>query len=155
MENGKKTVESRAYWQAIIELAREGHEVSVPIVGESMNPMISSGRDCAVVAKLEREPKLLDVVLYTRPDGSYILHRVCAKRKNVLYIAGDFESRLEKVPREKVLLYASAFIRKGKRLSCGGFKWKAFSAVWLLLFPLRIPIINLFFGIKKLFTKKH
>ena len=59
-------------------------------VGDSMLPLLRERRDLLIIEK--RSPgrmKKYDIVLYRRPSGKHILHRVLKVRKSDYVIAGD------------------------------------------------------------------
>lgn len=61
------------------------------IKGDSMLPLLREGSDAAVIRAKSRDErcKKWDVVLYRRPSGQYVLHRVLRARGNRYYICGD------------------------------------------------------------------
>lgn len=73
--------------------------------GNSMRPTIIPGRDSVSIVRLEGDASLYDILLYQRPDGSYVLHRVAAVEKDGTYtMCGDYQVVLEKgVRREDVV----------------------------------------------------
>ena len=59
-------------------------------VGDSMLPLLREHRDLLIIEKRpEGRCKKFDIVLYRRPSGKHILHRIIKVRKDEYIIAGD------------------------------------------------------------------
>lgn len=126
----------------LVPLIREcvscGKEVKMRVTGVSMTPTLINRRDCVVLAKADKIKKY-DIVLHRRESGQYILHRVIAKKGDVLTIAGDFEIEKEyPVYTSQIIARAVAFERKGRLCSCKNPLYKLYSAVWTAIFPYRL-----------------
>ena len=72
-------------------------------VGDSMEPILHNRESTVQITAGNKDLRKYDVVLYKRPAGTYVLHRIRRIRGNMLYICGDNRVGLEKVPREWVL----------------------------------------------------
>ena len=135
----ERILPTNEYLDTAVELLRQGAgEVALPIKGRSMRPFLWEG-DTAYLRLPERAPKRGDVLLYLRPDGRYILHRV---RKvyadGHLDMIGDGHLLTEKgLPGECVRAVAFAATRKGKRITEKSFCWRFFRGPWLWMVPLR------------------
>ena len=60
------------------ELLAEGKTVTFGPKGTSMMPMIRQNIDTVVLAPLPKKLKKLDLPLYQRDNGQYVLHRIVA-----------------------------------------------------------------------------
>ena len=110
--------------------------------GVSMRPMLRGGRDYFTVrAKDGQRCRRGDVVLYRRPPGEYVLHRIIKVRPDGYVILGDNCEQLEPGIRdEDVLGVLTDFVRKDRahRVTDPGYKLYAF--LWLHTASLRIII---------------
>lgn len=108
-------------------------------VGVSMLPMLKQGRDLFVVRK--KSPgrcKKYDVVLYRRPSGQYVLHRVVGVRKQDYVILGDNCMRKEYgITDEDIIGVLTAFVRKGKRYTTEDIRYRIYTRVWYCIYPIR------------------
>ena len=77
-------------WKSTFEevLARDGRLV-YSNVGDSMWPLIRQGRDLLVIEPARGRLKRLDVPLYKRDNGQYVLHRILAVNPDSYVICGD------------------------------------------------------------------
>ena len=84
------------------QLAKEGSWL-FQTVGDSMEPLLHNRESTVQIASGNQDLRRYDVVLYKRPAGTYVLHRIRRIRGDRLYICGDNRVGLEKIPREWVL----------------------------------------------------
>ena len=85
-----KKVDTAEYMGMLRELIGQGHRVSVRVAGNSMSPFLKHGRDTVFFTAPDSEIKKGDIVFYTRPNGQYIMHRVCRVNPDgSLDISGD------------------------------------------------------------------
>lgn len=134
-----KTVDTKEYLDAVCGLLREGHrEVSVPVAGGSMSPLLHHG-DTVYLDPVETLPKKGDIVLFTRPSGQYILHRVVKVNDDGSYIMlGDAQTQRERIESAASIhgIVVSA-LHKGKLLTPRSFRWRIFATAWQWVVPLR------------------
>lgn len=117
--------------------SKEG-EFSLVATGTSMLPMLRGGRDVAILARPPRRLKKYDVALYRRADGSFVLHRVIAVRKDGYVLCGDNQVVAERgIAQEQVLAVLTAFLRDGVRISCSDPRYRRYAAVRTALRPVR------------------
>lgn len=90
------------------ELERQGHSF-FQTVGDSMEPLLHNRKSTVVIEKISNPPRKYDVVLYRRPAGEYVLHRVVKVRSNHYLICGDNRIYRERVPREWILGIMTGF----------------------------------------------
>lgn len=122
----------------------KGGEVKLPVKGISMYPLICSGRDYVIISKTDTVGKY-DIVLYTREDGSYILHRIVGSNKHGYKLAGDLETEKELgVSEESILAKVHTVIRGKRVISADSFWYKVYSRLWVWLMPLRPCMIWLY-----------
>lgn len=70
------------------QVIAERGELIYTNVGDSMYPLIQP-RDLLVIKKADRPLRRLDIPLYKRDSGQYVLHRIVQKRKNEYVMCGD------------------------------------------------------------------
>ena len=71
------------------ELERSGRIIYTN-VGDSMMPLLREGRDLMIIEKRPQgRCKKYDAVLYKRPNGRYVMHRILKVRKDDYVICGD------------------------------------------------------------------
>lgn len=108
--------------------------------GVSMNPMLKQGRDLITVRKKTDERcRKYDVVLYRRPSGQYVLHRIVEVRDEDYVILGDnCISKEYGITDEDIIGVLTAFVRKGKTISVHDRGYWAYCHIWVGSYPLRI-----------------
>lgn len=111
-----RQVDTAEYLSEIIEILRQGREVSIPVKGNSMAPFLRERRDAVLLGLFSRKPNKGDVVLYRRSNGQYVLHRIFRRDKNQqYYMEGDAQNWVEgPIEREQIKALAVKFRRKGK-----------------------------------------
>ena len=129
-------------WPMMEDSFRQGLTVTLGVTGNSMLPLFRHGRDSVILSPCNPEAlKRGAVPLYRRPDGQFILHRILRVKKDTYTLAGDAQTELETgLPKTCVLAVMTGFIRKGKTVSCRHPLYRLYSAVWMLVRPLR-PLI--------------
>ncbi len=141
------SLDTKTFLDTVCELLQQGStRVTVPVAGSSMVPFLHSGD----TVHLDAVPETLhrgDVILYMRPNGDYVLHRICKLCPDgSLLVAGDAQKRLEILPdRSCVFAIAVSARHKGKIITPSSFHWRFYRRVWLWLRPIR----PLFLGLKR------
>lgn len=113
--------------------------------GRSMMPLLREGVDLIVVDRKGSDRlSLMDVPLYKRSDGKYILHRVMWVRKNDYVICGDNQHYLERgITDDDILGVMTAVIRGGKRIECSSLRMRAYSFLQWICYPARAVVFYL------------
>ena len=88
-------LDTRQYVNLLLELMRPDRPVSLAVWGSSMAPFLIHGRDAVLLAPVNRPLKPGDVALFERPNGQYVLHRVCRTAPEGLYFMGDGQQQQE------------------------------------------------------------
>lgn len=133
----------------IEELLLKGKAVQLKPIGSSMCPLITPGRDEAVIAPIEdRRIKRGDVVLYRREGSVLVLHRIWKCKKGGYYMVGDNQTEIEgPLDREQIKGIMVALIRKGKHISTCNLWYRFCSGLWLWLRPFRPVVSRLVWGV--------
>ncbi len=127
------------------EYLRENGTLTYTFSGVSMMPMLKQGRDLFTVREKTAERcQKYDVVLYRRPPGHYVLHRVVEVRENDYVILGDNCFAKEYGIRdEDILGVMTEFVRKGRTISVKDRGYRFYAHFWYALYPLRRMIIKI------------
>lgn len=112
--------------------------------GDSMMPLLREGRDLMVI---ERRPeglcKRYDAVLYKRPNGKYVMHRILKVRKDGYVICGDNRCKREfGVPDDWVIGILTAVIRDGKTIPVTDRRYRLYVHLRCDLFWIRVFLIR-------------
>jgi hypothetical protein len=139
-----KMVDTKEYLDVICQLLEEGHRnVPVTVAGSSMSPFLHHG-DTVYLNPVTQPPKQGDVVLYTRPTGQYVLHRIVKVNADGSFIMlGDVQTDREwiKGP-DAVHGVVVKALHQGKVLTCRSLRWRFFEKVWLHMVPLRPAVMT-------------
>ena len=140
-----RVLDTQEYLDAVCELLRQGEtSVAVPVAGGSMIPFLHHGD--TVYLDLPKFPvKKGQILLYTRSNGQYILHRVIQPNADgSLWMAGDAQQQLEYLPNTDCVhgLVTSAK-HKGKENTPGQLRWWLYSHPWRWLLRYRYRLIHL------------
>lgn len=95
--------------------------------GDSMMPLLRQHRDIMVIKKITDPLKKYDAVLFKRPSGAYVLHRIIKVCGLGQYrIAGDNRFYSEIVPEEWIIGILSEVIKDGKHISVESKEYRAY-----------------------------
>ena len=118
-------------------LSREGSTVTVPISGNSMCPFLHPG-ELVFLSLPEKKLEVGDVVLFNRPNGDYILHRIVSIRKDGIYMTlGDNQTLPEPVPPQAIRAVTYCVRRQKRLVKKGSLEWWFFAHPWRLWAGLR------------------
>ena len=126
------------------ELQRSGHLIYTN-VGDSMMPMLRQKRDLLIIEPRPRgRCRRYDVVLYQRPSGQYVLHRIMKVRKKDYVLCGD--NRMIKeygVQEDWIFGILTGFVRDGTRISVTDWRYRCYVHLWCDFFWIRAGVIYL------------
>lgn len=106
--------------------------------GVSMLPLLRQHKDLFTIEKKQGRYEKFDVVLYKRPSGAYVLHRVVEVRKKDYVIMGDNCINKEYgILEEDILGIMTSFVRNGKEYPVSHKGYRLYAVVWYFLYPLR------------------
>jgi hypothetical protein len=137
--------------EQVEELKKHGNYVSVPR-GISMRPMIYGQRDAVLIETLKEKPKRYDLVMYLRPNGQGVIHRVIRQHGDNYIICGDNCYQLEHVKLEQIAGIITKFNRKGKWYSIDNKWYQLYVHIWVDFLFLKRP---LFYVRDKIKRKLH
>lgn len=135
----------------IEELLKNGITVSFKPMGYSMYPMIVPDRDEVTIASIKgHQIRRGDVLVYRRPAGKLIIHRVYKATSDSVYMIGDNEHVVEgPIPKSVVYGYMTSFSHNNRHYSTRNIIYKAYYNIWLILINFREPIGNFIHKSKK------
>jgi hypothetical protein len=102
----------KEFWPLINETISSGGEFRLFHKGTSMLPLLRQGIDSVVLVS-PTELKKNDIVLYKRPSGQLVMHRIVKLEKNGYAICGDNQYILEKGITDKNMLAKVKGIYRG------------------------------------------
>lgn len=140
-----RILDTQAFLDTVCDLLRQGERfVAIPVAGSSMVPFLHDG-DTVHLEPADTPLKRGDIVLYTRLDGRYILHRIYRVKRNGSFVmVGDAQQELEYLPsREQIHARVTSVRHKGKLQKPGSFRWWFYQRIWLLLIPFRHRLMNI------------
>ena len=108
------------------------------IEGVSMQPMLRQKRDAVVIRLPQGRLKKLDVALYRRASGKYVMHRVVRVLPDGYVIRGDncFFDETDITDRE-IIGVLTAFVRKGREREADDRLYRLYAHLWVASYPLR------------------
>ena len=119
-------------------------------VGDSMWPLIRQGRDLLVIERTEGRLKRLDIPLYRRDNGQYVLHRIIRVRKDDYVLCGDNRwSREYGITDRHMIGVLTAVIRDGKELPMTRWQFRLYAHLWCDLFLPRVAILRCLVVVKR------
>ena len=98
--------------------------------GNSMWPFIKNHKQSVVIEKITRPINRLDVLLYVRPDGTYVLHRVVEVLEDGYLMRGDSQFVSEKISKEWVLGIMTFFYKGQNQISVQAPKYQKQVEKW-------------------------
>lgn len=125
------------YEHVIRDVLESGGEFQIYPRGTSMLPLLWQDRDWVTLVKPVDPPRIRDIILYQRTDGSYVLHRILKRGKDGYVLCGDNQAWLEKgIQTEQIIGVVNALGINGKRYEKNSMKMQLYEQVWCFM-PLR------------------
>lgn len=155
MEQKKISVDTQVLMQHYRQLLQSVQTLPLVVTGGSMLPFLAGGRDTVYLTAIDRRLRRGDMALYQRENGTYVLHRVYAVKKDSYTMLGDAQTQLEPgIRHEQVVARVTAVLRKGKRLQPGCFFWDFFEKIWPGLRALHTPSLRIYGALRRTFGRK-
>jgi hypothetical protein len=132
-------IASTFHGKNVADLLKDGISVRITPQGFSMWPTILPGRDKVDIEPVDKHTiRRGDILLYRRPSGILVLHRVTRTAEGNVWFCGDNQFDVEgPLPASCVLGVMTARIRDGKRVETSSIRWRAWSATWHIALPAR------------------
>ena len=149
------SVDTELYLQEIMSMLDTGRKAVIPVSGSSMTPFLCGGRDFVLLESTKYHAvKKGDIVLFLRPTGQFILHRVYSVTKDKYKIIGDAQHIIEgPIWEEQLKAVAVRVKRKGKWLKKWSFWNWFFRWIWIRVVPFRMKIIQVYRYLKIIIKK--
>ena len=118
-------------------LKRDGQLVYTN-VGDSMLPLIRQDRDLLVIKPVSGRLRKLEIPLYRRDSGQYVLHRIMRVTSSGYVLCGDNRWNPERgITDDHIVGVLRSIVRNGKEKPVTSFGIRLYSWVWYLLYPIR------------------
>lgn len=127
----------------IEDILRTKGRIVTTAEGISMLPCIRPQKDILILEKPD-EIFPLDVLLFRRKNGAYVLHRVLEVRQEEYVLCGDSQYQKEYgIKREQILGILKGFYRGEKYIDCAKTKgYRTYIKVWCSSLLLRKWVIQ-------------
>ena len=125
-------------------------------VGDSMMPLLREGKDLMVIEPRPEGPcKRYDAVLYKRPNGKYVMHRILKVRKDGYVLCGDNRWMREfGVQDDWIIGILTAVIRDGKTIPVTDRRYQRYVHLRCDFYWIRAFILRVRGNLRKLKRKK-
>lgn len=128
----------------IEQVLAQGGTVQIHPIGDSMNPLLVSGRDWAIIEPVPTDGcRRGDVVLYRRNGSVLVLHRIWKLAGDKVYMVGDGQTEIEgplSVSQIKGIM--TAYVKKGKQVEVTRPGYRFYTRIWMAIRPLRSVILR-------------
>ncbi|MCC8097926.1 MAG: S24/S26 family peptidase [Eubacterium sp.] len=127
--------------------------IVIPIKGISMNPLLYADKSLVFIRKSEGRPKKNDVVLYVRPNGIMVLHRIIGFDGDICLIRGDNTFFIERVPLSAVKGVMESCWRgkDSSEIKTTDPRYRLYVRFWNFIYPLRFLKRKAKAGIRKIY----
>lgn len=147
-----KTVDFHSLMPLISAKLEEEGTVKIPARGNSMVPLFRHGRDQVTLRGVQGKTlNKYDMILYRRPNGGYVLHRIVGMREDGYILRGDAQLWDEyPVRREWVIARVEEFRRGVRSCTCTDLGYRAYSVIWVNTVWVRRGLAKLRSGLGRL-----
>ena len=137
MQEDTRTVD-RLDFLRIMTVAEDGSVIPLLVTGTSMLPFLLDRRSVVYLEKdRSYQPKRGDIVLFLRPDGAWVLHRVVRLLPNgKLLINGDGQAWTETIMPQQIMARVVRICRRKRIFSTENVIYRVLSRMWMPLRPL-------------------
>lgn len=143
MEADLRVLPPEELMEQLLGLLDVAEQVPLVISGSSMYPFLHHRRDTVYLSKVTGLLKRGDMILYRRPSGQYVLHRILRVGQGTYDLLGDRQTVVEPGIRDsQVLAVVTAVRRDGKLLRPGERVWDFYEKCWISMIRLRPWLIR-------------
>lgn len=134
----------------------QGVDVTIPVTGTSMLPLLRAGRDRVVLTRAEETTlKKGDIPLYRRQNGQFVLHRVAGVFPEGYTMVGDAQTRLESgIQPGQILAVTKGIYRKDTYCDCAGRRMRLYTKIWMALRVMRPMLMRIYHGVNRIRRKR-
>lgn len=141
---GNKRVRLSEMLPVIEEALAAGGTVRLPITGTSMLPLLVAGRDTVTLAAAKQPLQPLDLPLYRRTDGAFVLHRVLSVGADGYTMCGDNQWVPESgISAAQVIGIVTHIERNGRLFPVTARRYRLYVRIWRALLPVRKYLVRL------------
>ena len=125
--------------EEIRQLISQGKTVNITVKGNSMNPFMVHLRDQMTLGPWKEEDlKKGTVALVKDTYGNHLIHRIIRVEKGTVTLLGDGNVfQTETATKDNVIGIMYSITRKGRTYTPKSSIWRIYSALWMLLTPVR------------------
>ncbi len=136
-QNDTRTVDRLDLLRIMTE-AEDGSVIPLLVTGNSMLPFLLNRRSVVYLEKdSDYQPKRGDIVLFLRPDGTWILHRISRLLSNgELLINGDAQAWTETIVPHQVMARVVRICRRKRTFSVEHPWYRLLTRMWMPLRPI-------------------
>lgn len=127
-----KIMDTKRFLDSLTPCFQEGRSIVIPVRGLSMAPFLKERRDRVEISPYssQEEPAMGDIILFLRPNGQYILHRIIRKEQGQFIARGDNGRYEDQVDPSAVLGKVTQVWKNGTSLSPRSLSWKFYQNVY-------------------------
>lgn len=133
---------------SIEQIVQEKGSLLMAAHGNSMWPLLRSGKDPVYLIKPTGALRKHDIVLFRRDNGQLVLHRIVAIEKDCRLVCGDAQSRRKCIHNEQVKTVMRGFYRGKTYIGSDHLLYQIYTRLWCATYPLRVFLLNLKFSIR-------
>lgn len=135
---------------ALKESFQDNGSFPLAITGWSMRPLLRQNRDTVWLQPFCPEQcKRGSILLYQRPNGRLVLHRVRKCLPGGYCMNGDAQPQCEIIFTEQILAQAYQICRKGRQIPCSSPLLRLWDALWYPTRPIRPFLFRIGHRVKK------
>lgn len=124
----KRLIDTEIWMNEISDMIKSGYEVPLNVTGNSMLPFLRHDRDRVILSDFKGCAEKGDILLYKRPDGQFILHRVIKAENDKFWFSGDIQNVAEgPVNIDAVIAKVIKAERNGKWILLGDKNWNFYA----------------------------
>lgn len=155
MKTEKRWISSQDLFSAIARQLAENRRASFTVTGMSMWPFLCHGRDRVVLEAADpARLRVGDIVLLRTVRSSYLLHRVTRRSEEGIETTGDGNCfRDGFFPYSCVVGRCVRLVRPDRTIDCDAPHWRLAFRCWMLLFPVRRPLMAVWMKIRNVIRK--
>ena len=134
----------------IEELINMDRQVVITARGNSMRPILRDRADRLILSKPCDKVEIGDVLLYEKPDGVFVLHRVVSAEEDGTYtFMGDCQNNKDEgITPDMIRAKLVGFFRNGKEISVESHRYKNFVSFWIKSRFVRRIYVGIFHRLK-------
>ena len=133
------TIDKATMMEEIRTLISEGKTVTITVKGNSMNPFMVHLRDQMTLGPWkDKDLRKGTVALVRDTNGNHLIHRIIKIYSDRVTLLGDGNIlQTETATLDDVIGIMYSITRKGRTYTSDGLIWRAYSAIWMFLTPVR------------------